>query len=304
MEKLIFEMNFRALKIPKTSPTLFLAAVIRGLPLVAFGTLLLVVMAVPVLAQDEKTDKTAAVKPTAENVAKAEQILARAIEVVGGSNYLNVKTVLGRGFYTTFVDGMSQLPARFVDYIVFPDRERTEFISSGIRTIQTNSGSTGWIYDGATKTLVDMKPEQVDDFKRGMRTSIENLLHGWWRKEGAELSYVGRREAGLAKRNEVVRLNYPDGFWIEFEFGAKDGLPAKMIYKRTKKKPDSEETLETNEEDRLAKAITINGITAAWVLDHYSNGVQTSRVNYESIEYNKPIADALFAKPANIKSLK
>lgn len=261
-------------------------------------------VAAKVEAQDEKTDKTVAVKPTAENTAKAEQVLTRAIEVIGGSNYLNVKTVLGRGFYTAFLDGISQVPTRFVDYIVFPDRERTEFVASGIRTIQTNAGETGWFYDGATKTLVDMKPDQIADFKRGMRTSMENLLHGWWRKEGAMLSYIGRREAGLAKRNEVVRITYPEGFWIEYEFGAKDGLPAKMIYKRTKKKPDSEETEEITEEDRLAKPITISGVMAPWVIDHYVNGVQASRINYESIEYNQPLADSFFAKPATIKGLK
>lgn len=299
-----FEMNLEAPEISRTSPKLVSLSAFPRLLLFSFGVALILAMSGSVRAQEEKTEKTAEAKPTAENTAKAEQILARAIEVVGGSNYLNVKAVVGRGFFTSFVDGISQLPAKFVDYIVFPDRERTEFISNGIRTVQTNVGSGGWYYDGATKSLADMKPEQIEDFKRGMRTSTENLLHGWWRNEGATLTYVGRREAGLAKRNEVVRLTYPDGFSIEFEFGAKDGLPAKMIYKRSKKKPDSDETAETSEEDRLAKPITVEGITAAWVVDHYINGVQTSRVNYESIEYNKPIADALFNKPANIKSLK
>ena len=132
-----------------------------------------------------------------------------------------------------------------------------------------------------------MKGAQIEDFKRSMRTSVENLLHGWWKKENATLSYVGRREAGLARRNETVRLTYPDGFWIEYEFGAKEGLPAKGIYKTTKKKP-----------------ITITGITAPWVVDHFVNGTQTSRISYESIEYDHPLADTLFAKPANIKSLK
>ena len=280
------------------------APVSRRPLLFSFGLAFLLCLAsAPVRSQDEKP-RTADAKPTAESTAKAEQILVRGIEVVGGSNYLNVKTVLGRGFYTAFLDGISQLPARFIDYIAFPDRERTEFFSSGIRTIQTNVGDSGWFFDGATKSLADMKPEQIEDFKRGMRTSFENLLHGWWRKEGATLGYVGRREAGLAKRNEVVRLTYPDGFWIEYEFGAKDGLPAKMIYKRSKKKPDTEEIVETNEEDRLAKPITMAGVTAAWVVDHFVNGVQTSRINYESIEYNKPMADSLFTKPANVKSLK
>ena len=247
-------------------------------------------------------DKPANTPPPAD--AKSETIINHAIEVLGGSNYLNVKTAVGRGFFTAFQDGVSQLPARFVDYIVYPNRERTEFVSLGIRVIQTNAGDTGWLFDGATKTLSDMKAPQIADFKRSMRTSLENLLRGWWRKEDATLTYVGRREAGVGKRNETVRLTYPDGFWIEYEFGAKDGLPAKVIYKRTRKKADTDETEEINEEDRLGKPITVQGITAPWVVDHYINGVQASRINYESIEFNQPLPDSLFVKPANIKALK
>ena len=243
-------------------------------------------------------------KPSPENVAKAEAVVNRAIEVLGGNAYLNIKTAVGRGFFTTFQEGMSQIPAKFVDYISYPDRERTEFTGDGIKVIQTNSGETGWLYDGATKSLSDMKGTQIEDFKRSMRTSVENLLRGWWKKENATLNYVGRREAGIGRRNETVRLTYPNGFWIEYEFAAKEGLPAKVIYKTTKKKPDSDETEEVTEEDRLAKPITIGQITAPWVIDHFINGTQTSRVGYESVEYNSPIADTLFAKPATIKGLK
>ena len=243
-------------------------------------------------------------QPKPANDARAEAVVNHAIEVLGGSNYLNVTTTVSRGFFTAFQDGMSQLPARFVDYIVYPDRERTEFTSMGLRAIQTNAGETGWVFDGATKTLSDMKAPQIADFTRSMRTSLENLLRGWWRKDGATLSYVGRREAGVGKRNGTVRITYPDGIWIEYEFGARDGLPAKVIYKRTRKKADSDETEEVSEEDRLAKPITMQGITAPWVVDHYLNGVQTSRLSYESVSYNEPIADSFFAKPANIKALK
>ena len=264
-----------------------------------FSLCLLLLFCAPSAAQQDPVPK-----PSPENTAKAEAVLSRAVEVLGGSDYLNVKTVVGRGLFTIFNDGVSQIPAKFVDYISYPDRERTEFTSEGIRVIQTNSGEIGWLYDGATKSLNDMKGTQIEDFKRSMRTSVENLLRGWWKKENATLSYVGRREAGIGRRNETVRLTYPDGFWIEYEFAAKDGLPAKVVYKTTKKKADTDETEEITEEDRLAKPITIAGITAPWVIDHFINGVQTSRVGYESIEYNSPFADSLFAKPANIKSLK
>jgi hypothetical protein len=256
------------------------------------------------IAAQDNAAKDNATKPSPENTAKAEAIVSRGIEVLGGNAYVNVQTVVGRGFFTPFQDGISQVPTRFLDYIAYPNKERTEFTADGIRTIQSNSGETGWVFDGATKTLNDMKAPQIEDFKRGMRTSVENLTRGWWKKENATLSYVGRREAGLARRNETVRLTYPDGFWIEYEFAAKEGSPEKIIYKTTGKKFDSEESEERTEEDRLAKLISVSGVTAPWVVDHFINGVQTSRISYEGIEYNRPLPDTVFAKPANIKALK
>ena len=202
-------------------PQNYLSLILSRLSEYLFPALMLFFCYYPASAQQDP-----APRPSPESTAKAEAILNRAIEVLGGNAYLNVRTVVGRGFFTTFHEGMSQIPAKFVDYISYPDRERTEFTGAGIRVISTNSGETGWLYDGATKSLSDMKGTQIDDFKRSMRTSVENLLRGWWKKENATLSYVGRREAGLAKRNETVRLSYPDGFWIEYEFAAKEGLPA------------------------------------------------------------------------------
>jgi hypothetical protein len=160
------------------------------------------------------------------------------------------------------------------------------------------------MFDGAVKKISDQTPAQIEEFKRVMRASIENILRGWWRNEGGTVKYVGRREAGLAKRNEAIRLTYPNGFWIEYEFGAKDFLPAKVIFKRMRKDMDAGEMVETTEEDVLLKFITVEGVTAPWVIDHFVNGKQTSRINYEQIQYNQRIADALFAKPDNVKAIK
>lgn len=241
-------------------------------------------------------------KPSIDD--KSKQIIDRAIETLGGPAFLNVKTVIGKGFYTPFGDGTPQLPTRFLDYIVYPDRERTEFTSLGIKSIQTNNGETGWSFDGAVKKLSDQTPAQIDEFKRAMRTGLEHLLRGWWQQENGKIVYVGRREAGLAKRNETIRLTFPNGFWIEYEFGARDGLPAKVIYKRIRKDPDSGDEVETTEEDLLLKFITEAGVTAPWVIDHYTNGKQTTRISYESVQYNQPIPDTLFAKPTDVKKIK
>jgi len=235
---------------------------------------------------------------------KSQQIIDRAIEAMGGPKYLNIQTVTGKGFYTSYRDGISQIPAKFLDYISYPDRERTEFTGAGIKTIQTNDGDTGWLFDGAVKKISDQSPAQVENFKHAMRTSIENLLRGWWKKEGGKVTYVGRREAGLAKRNEAIRLTYPDGYWIEYEFGARDNLPAKVIYKRTRKDPDSGDQVEVTEEDRIMKFLMIDGVSAPWIIDHFMNGQQATRINYESVEYNQPLPDTLFAKPDNVKAIK
>ncbi len=223
---------------------------------------------------------------------------------MGGSKYLNINTVVGKGFYTSYRDGISQIPAKFLDYISYPDRERTEFIGAGIKTIQTNDGDTGWLFDGAVKKISDQTPAQVENFKQAMRTSIENLLRGWWKKEGGKVTYVGRREAGLAKRNDVVRLSYHDGYWIEYEFGARDNLPAKIIYKRTRKDPDTGDQVEVTEEDRVMKFTQLDGINAPWIIDHYIEGKQATRINYDSVQYNQSLADTLVAKPDNIKAIK
>jgi hypothetical protein len=131
-----------------------------------------------------------------------------------------------------------------------------------------------------------------------MRVSLDNLLRGHWRGD-AELSYVGKRPATLGKRNEVVKLTYKDGLVVEFEFAADDGLPVKAIHKRFN--ADNEEI---KEEDRYAQFLEFNGIRTPLIIDRFVNGIQSSRINYESVEFNKPIPVSIFAKPANPKELK
>lgn len=233
------------------------------------------------------------------NDPKAEQILERAVKALGGDAYLNIRSTTSRGYYTLFKDGASGLPMSFVDYIVYPDRERTEFKGAGVKVIQTNTGDTGWLYDGEAKTLQDMTKEQVEDFRFAMRTNIDYLLRGYWRKDGAKVTYAGRREAGLAKRNETVRLIYTDGLVVEFEFGASDGLPSKVLYKKKNK-----EGAETAEEDRFAQFVTLQGVLMPFIVDHYRDGAQSSRINYQSVEINRPVPDSLFTRPANAKAVK
>jgi hypothetical protein len=230
---------------------------------------------------------------------KALAVVSRAVEALGGAAYLGVRTTVSQGYFTQFRDGVGGLPVSFRDYMAYPDRERTEFKGAGVRTVQVNTGETGWVFEGKAKKLTDVTPEQAADFRTAMRTSVDNVLRGWWRAGGASLSYVGRREAGLARRNEVVRLSYPDGFAVEFEFDAREALPSKVVYRRPGAEGDTVE-----EEDRYAQYISVGAVRFPYVIDHYRAGVQSSRVNYDKIEVNSAVPDSLFAKPADAKSVK
>lgn len=228
---------------------------------------------------------------------KAEAILKRAVANLGGEKYLQVKSIVGRGKFSLLRDNAVISFQNFTDVIVYPDKERTEFKSSASRTVQTNVGGGGWIFDGDAQTINEQSKEQIEGFKRGIRTSLDNLLRGTWRGK-ATLTYGGKRQASLGKRNDVVKLTFEDGFTVEFEF-ADDGLPMKALFKRLN--PDKEEI---REEDRYAQFVDVQGIRTPFIIDHFSDKQQTSRVNYEIIEFNKNIPDSVFAKPKSAKDLK
>ncbi|MCZ2390396.1 MAG: outer membrane lipoprotein-sorting protein [Acidobacteria bacterium] len=228
----------------------------------------------------------------------ASSIVSKAVAALGGQRYLAVKTQIGRGRFSVIRQDQLAMLQTFIDIIRFPDMERTEFKQSGTRTVQANSGDTGWVFDGDQEILQDQSEQQIAAFKRGLRVSLDNLLRGYWKGE-AELSYVGKRPSTLGRRNEVVRLTYKDGFSVEFEFSADDALPQKVIYSRPAVSGD-----EVKEEDHYAQFVEFSGIKVPLVIDRFENGDHASRINYESVEFNRDIPDAIFAKPANAKEAK
>ncbi len=240
--------------------------------------------------------QTVEAKP--EQNVKAAAVISRAVQSLGGDRYLQVKTQIGRGKFSVIKDGAVVSFQSFVSAIAFPDKERADFKDGGTKNIQSNSGETGWVYDGAQELIKIQNETQIANFKQSLRTSLDHLLRGEWKSE-AELVYVGRRPATLGKRNDVVKLIFKDGFVIEFEFAVDDGLPQKALYKTIN--ADGEET---KEEDRYAQFIDVGGIKAPYIIDRLSGDKPSSRINYLSVEFNKNIPDSIFAKPSSPKEAK
>lgn len=228
---------------------------------------------------------------------KAEAVIARAVERMGGAAYVNAANAVGEGNLSLLNGGRIASYMTFIDVIVFPDRERTDFDESGSKTVQVNDGDTGWIYEEHVERFGDQTESQIEGFKTSIRTHFDYLLRGHW-KGNAELSYVGRRQASLGKRNDVVKLEFEDGFWAEYEFD-NDGTPMKTVFTT----PGPDNTL-LREENRYGRFIKQSGILYPSVVDRYRNDVHVFRATYESLEYNRRIPEDIFVKPADAKKLK
>lgn len=231
---------------------------------------------------------------------KAEAVIAKAIQKLGGEKYQNVQNSVGEGKLSLLNGGRIVSYQSFTDVMIYPNKERTDFSQGGSKSVQVNIGEKGWYYDESLEKFADQNEIQIDNFKQSLRSHYNYLLRGDW-EGNATMTYQGRRPASLGKRNDVIRLTFEDGFEVEFEF-SDEGLPMKTLY--TTYKTKDTEKIPVKEENRYAQYVYENGIYTPYVIDHFIDDKQAFRVNYKSMNYNKRISDEIFAKPEDPKKLK
>lgn len=230
--------------------------------------------------------------------AKAEAAIRQAINARGGDAYLKARSLMTRGQYTPYDKGVSGDPVAFVDYIAYPDRERTEFGKGDTKFIQTNVADTGWVYDAKQKMIRDQTDEQVKQFLQGLRYDLDNLLRSGWQQPGAKLVYLGRREPYRGAISEAVRIDFADGASATLHLDRFTHLPIMTEYKSIA----GEGTV--NNETRYFRWVEFGGIRFATLQDFYREGKQSARVSFDEVAFNAVVPDSLFAKPANIKEVK
>jgi hypothetical protein len=193
---------------------------------------------------------------------------------------------------------MSTVPRDFLDYILYPDKERTELGKGGHRTIQTNTGDTGWLYDAEAKLIKDQTEQQVKEYQQEARYDLDNLLRREWKEAGAKLVYLGRREAWKDTFSEAVRIDFSDGASVTIHFDRRTQLPMMLEYKVVA------EDGPKNEQVRYYQWLDYNGVKFPKIQDSYRDGKQTARVYYDSISFNADIPPRLFDKPSTPKDVK
>ncbi|HYP27496.1 MAG TPA: hypothetical protein VE262_12330 [Blastocatellia bacterium] len=230
--------------------------------------------------------------------AKAEALIREAIKARGGDVYLNTRSSVSRGNYTPFDKGVSTVPDSFVDYIVYPDRERTEFGKGKRRFVQVNSGKNGWVYEAANNMIRDQTEEQVNRFQQGLSYDLDYLLRRGWQEPGAKLSYLGRREPWRNTFSEAVRIEYKGGGSATLHLDPRTKLPIMTEYKIVV------DGAPTENQARFFRWVEFEGRLVPTIIDYYRDGKQTARASFDSFSFNTDIPEKLFAKPSDVKEVK
>ncbi|MFY9609113.1 MAG: hypothetical protein WAU45_10940 [Blastocatellia bacterium] len=230
--------------------------------------------------------------------ARAAALVRDAVNARGGDLYLSIRSVVTRGQYTGFDKGVSGDPTTFVDYIVYPGRERTEFGKGDTKIVQSNSETANWIYEAIQKMIRDQTEEQVKNFQQGLRFDLDHLLRTAAGQKGVKLVYLGRREAWKNTFSQAVRVDFDDGGSAVVHFDSRSKLPLMVEHKTI----SSEGTV--NSETRFYRWVDYGGIQFPTLQDFYRNGKQSARVSFDVVSFNESVPDTLFAKPLSIKEVK
>lgn len=241
------------------------------------------------------------VDPTSpENTAKGRALLDAVIAARGGAAYLGFRTLLSTGQYTPYQQGLSQVPVPFVNYLALPDRERVEFGKGKLknRRIQVNQGQTGWVYDGEVETIKDQTEEQLRDYLDSLTYDLDRVLRERSKDPKVQVGYAGLAELRPGERAEILVLELGGDKSLTLTLDRTNHLPLQLTYESSTK------GALTRREVRFFQYVAYDGVLFPNIIDFYRDGVQESRVNYQSIRLGVPIRDELFLKPASVKTIK
>jgi len=235
-----------------------------------------------------------------KNVQRGAELIKQAVQARGGERFLSFNSIMSTGMYTQFQKGMSQNPIQFIDWIIYPDKERTDFGKGKKknRRIQVNVGKTGWVYDGDAETLKDQTDKQIEEHLEDLDFDIDRLLRAAAKGDGVEVGFAGREETRPGERADAVAIRFKSDRTAYLLLDSQTHLPMSMSYEKT------EDGGLVKQETRYNQYVDYDGVKFPNIVDYFRDSVQTGRINIESIKLNSQIGNELFAKPASAKAIK
>jgi hypothetical protein len=218
--------------------------------------------------------------------ARPVQAIDQMILALGGQTFLDVDDIHTTGRFFGFTRGELTSSDLFVDYIKFPDMERTEFGSARNKSISLNKGKEG------TKVVGKKDPEQQtpgegEEFLKGFKTSFDYVLRFVLTEKQTTVQNVGNEIIDF-KRAEVVEARDAAKNLIRFYIDRSTHLPLKMEVRRSGESKVREE--------QYANWHKFQDVMTPLFVSRYVDKVKTMEIRAETVVYNSGVSDDLFTK--------
>jgi hypothetical protein len=223
---------------------------------------------------------------------KAQQILDRMVQALGGSAFLSFKTLTTHGRAFTLYNGASGGFVYFDSQVEYPDKRR---VSYGLAKktqpiVLINNGDSGWEID--RMGVVQQEPKDLDRWKIGNRYSLENLLRLGIRSPGVLLQTAGVDFVDNLPV-DVLDMIDADQAEVKIDVNKQDGLPLEISYRSW-----NTATQDWDEySDTYSDYQRFQGITTPMHISRSVNGRRVGETYRSSAVYNDVYPAGLFAAP-------
>jgi outer membrane lipoprotein-sorting protein len=224
--------------------------------------------------------------PAATPAQSQARLLAdQMVESLGGESFLQVREIHTAGRYFSFSKGELSGADFFVDYIRFPDSERTEFGREKNKTITINKGTEGWLINTREKQVEPQPAGQTEDFAIGFKTSFDYILRFVLNHPQSTIQSLGNEIIDF-RRADVLEVRDPAKNLIRFYIDRTSKLPVKMQVRRANERDVREEL--------FANWHRIDGIMTPMFVSRSTDGQKTMEIRLETAAYNSGLSDSLF----------
>jgi len=225
---------------------------------------------------------------------RATEVVAAAIEAMGGGNYLEVKNYHKVGRYFIFDRRGRSSFTSFSDWTVFePIKWRFQLGEDKRQQVQIYNLEIGkgWILEGEN-SVEEIPEEDVQEFEVEVQRDIDILLRERVEEEGMNLFYYGPEEIAGTGEYEAVEFLDATNYSVVIYFDLQSHLPSKMETYVTNKAG-----VRQKHETEFSNWHTIQGVHTPLRSDHYTDGEMSKQIFIGEVSYNDDIPLAYFLEP-------
>jgi hypothetical protein len=225
---------------------------------------------------------------------KAREVVAAAIDAMGGKHYLEVRNAHSFGRYFMFNREGRKGYTAYYDWTNFdPIKWRFQMGEGKRQTVEIYNLELGkgWSLEGKD-TVSEAKSEDVERFRKAAYRDMDLLLRKRLDEEGMNLYYFSPDDVAGAGQYEAVEFLDSTNQSVIIFFDLKTHLPAKLETQMTDKMG-----IRHKEEVEYLNWHTIQNVHTPLRIDVAVDGKMAQQRFIEKLEYNLVLADDLFLEP-------